>query len=398
MTGRMIRRVWRAGALMALIAVCVVAVAACGGGGDEGEATTARDAPGTPTPIAAVQDDHLPVDPVETVPDRVALIADTGATVTRVDFFWADIAPEKPAKPRDPDDAAYDWTRTDLTMRELHTAGITPIVSVYNSPVWATDAPAPEPGIAVNTNAPDPDDFADFMAAVATRYAGDFTPEGADEPLPSVTRFELWNEPNLSGFLTPQVEDGRRVGLDNYAAMVKAAYPAVKRANPDTIVIAGVAGPRSSSSDTGTGAMEWLRGLQERDIPLDAYSQHIYPAAAPTAETDVVPSWGTIDTMLDALDGFEPGLPMYITEAGYTTATTPYRDSKVTDDEQARYLTEIFELPQLQNERIPAVVWFNLQDNVNWPAGLLREDLSEKPSYARFTEVTASQDGRTLTP
>lgn len=389
-------RAWRVAWAMALVAACLMALAACGGD-DDGDAAT-RATPGSAAPIAAVQDDHLPVDPVETVPERVRLIAETGARVTRVDFFWANIAPERPAAPRDPDDAAYDWARTDLTVRELQKAGITPIVAVYNSPVWATDAPAPEPGIAVNTNAPDPDAFADFMAAVATRYAGDFTPRGADEPLPAVTRFELWNEPNLSGFLTPQVEDGKRVALDNYAAMVKAAYPAVKRSNPDATVIAGVAGPRSSSSDTGTGAMEWLRGLQERDIPLDAYSQHIYPAAAPTAATEVVPSWGTIDTLLDALDGFEPGLPMYITEAGYTTASTPYRDTKVTDDQQAQYLTEIFALPQLQTERIPAVVWFNLQDNVNWPAGLLREDLSQKPSYERFRDVTAAQEGRTLAP
>ena len=49
--------------------------------------------------VAAVQDDHLPVDPIETIPERLNLLGDTGATTTRVDLFWADIAPSEPAGP-----------------------------------------------------------------------------------------------------------------------------------------------------------------------------------------------------------------------------------------------------------------------------------------------------------
>jgi hypothetical protein len=349
-------------------------------------------------PVAAVQDDHLPVDPIEVIPERIAMIRELGVTTTRVDLFWSDIAPERPARPADPADPAYDWTRSDLIMRELADAGITPIISAYNSPAWATGAPPPDPWVAVNTAAPEPEAFAAFMRALVTRYRGDFVPAAGDEPLPAVRRFELWNEPNLAGFLTPQVADGRRVAIDNYAAMVKAAYPLMKRANPDAIVIAGVAGPRSSSSESGTGALAWLRGLQERGIPLDAYSQHIYPASAPNVETDVIPTWNTIDRLLDELDAFTPGLPLYITEAGYTTAATPYRDTRVTEEQQAQYLTDIFTLPQLATPRIPTVVWFNMQDNANWPAGLMREDLSRKPSYDRFVDVVKAQDGARLEP
>jgi hypothetical protein len=377
---------------VAAAAAVLIALGASACGGDDIDDRVADG------PVAAVQDDHLPVDPIETIPDRIALIRELGVTTTRVDLFWSDIAPQRPARAADPADPAYDWTRADLIMRELAEAGITPIISVYNSPVWATDAPAPEPWIAVNTATPNPDDFGSFMQAVVTRYRGDFVPADGGEPLPPVLRFEVWNEPNLAGFLTPQVDDGRRVAIDSYAAMVKAAYPRMKRANPDAIVIAGVAGPRSSSSETGTGALEWLRGLRERDIPLDAYSQHIYPASAPTVETDVIPTWSTIDRLLKELDGFEPGLPLYITEAGYTTAATPYRDTRVTESEQAQYLTEIFALPQLATPRIPTVVWFNMQDNANWPAGLMREDLSRKPSYDRFVDVVEAQDGARLTP
>lgn len=371
--------------LVALAAVIVVVVGAVMlSGGDDATPVGA---------VAAVQDDHLPVDPIDTIPDRLDMIAATGVTTTRVDLFWKDIAPSEPDRPSDPADPAYDFSRADLIMLGLAKHGITPIVSVYNAPRWATGGP-PSPG-AINPNAPDPQDFAAFMGALAARYSGGFTSPGG-EKLPEVRHYEIWNEPNLPLFFAPQYEGDVPVSLDAYAAMAKAAYPEIKKANADAVVIAGVGGPRSSTSPTGIGAMDWLRGLEERDIPLDAYSQHVYPAAAPLADTTVIPSWATIGRVLDALDAWKPGLPLYITEAGYTTATTPYRTEKVTEDQQAEYLSQIYSLPQLRGDRVKAVVWFNLQDNANWPAGLMREDLSKKPSYDAFTQAVEDQKGARL--
>jgi hypothetical protein len=353
------------------------------------------DAVDPPGAIVALQDDRLPVAPIETLPERLNLIEETGVTTTRLDIQWAAIAPSRPADPRDPADPAYDWARADLIMLGLSERGITPIVSQYNTPAWASGGRS-EPGIVENTLAPDPDAYADFMFAVATRYSGAMTSPGGDT-LPEVRRFEIWNEPNLAGFLKPQFEGGEPVSLDNYAAMVRAAHPAIKEANPDAIVIAGVGGPRSSTSETGLSAIDWARGLVDRDIPLDAYSQHIYPARGPLEVTSVVPSWSSIGRFLDELDAFRPGLPLYITEAGYTTAATPFRRSAVSEDQQADYLDQIYDLPQLEAERIKTVVWFNFQDNVNWPAGLLREDGSRKPSYDRFLRAVERQGGAGLT-
>jgi hypothetical protein len=357
--------------------------------------------------VAAVHDDHLPVDPIEKIPERVGLVAETGVTTTRVDVFWAKTARNRPSDPTDPADPAYDFSRYDLIFQSLAKRGITPIVSVYDTPAWAsggvTEPPQPQPDAAFNRLAPDPDDFGAFMTALATRYSGDF-PSPGGEPLPKIDYFEMWNEPNLSGFLLPggwddesatvdQLTDAR---LDTYAAMVEAGFEGVKQADPEATVIAGVGGPRCSTSRTGIGAVEWLRGLVARKIPLDAYSQHVYPAAPPLQETTVVPSWSTIGRFLSELDAFRPGLDLYITEAGYTTAATRFRDTQVSEDDQAEYLQQIYSLPQLRSERIKTVVWFNLQDNADWPAGLLREDGSRKPSYGRFRQVVEEQGGTTL--
>lgn len=331
------------------------------------------------------------------------MVAETGVTTTRVDVFWGDVAPTRPADPTDPADPAYDFSRDDLIFQGLAERGITPIVSVYHTPAWASGGATEPVGGRINTLAPDADDFGAFMTALATRYSGAFASPGG-ETLPKVTHYEMWNEPNLSGFLRPagwdddsltvaQLTDAR---LDAYAAMAQSGFEGVKQADPEATVIIGVGGPRSSTSRTGVGAVEWLRGLVDRDVPLDAYSQHVYPAAPPLEETSVVPSWSTIGRFLTELDAFRPGVDLYITEAGYTTSATRFRETQVTEDEQADYLEQIYSLPQLRSERIKAVVWFNLQDNADWPAGLLREDGSRKPSYGRFLDVVKDQGGTTL--
>lgn len=349
--------------------------------------------------VAAVQDDHLSTEAIETIPARLDLIEATGVTTTRVDLFWNSVAPGPvpPQSPEDPADPAYDFSRADTIMRGLADRGITPILSVYSTPPWSSGGAVDAIGGPINRLAPEPADYGRFMAAVATRYNGSFVSPGGDT-LPEIRHYEIWNEPNLSGFLQP-AEEGAEARLDVYADLVRAAHPAIKGANAQAQVIVGVGGPRSSTTPTGVGAIEWLRGLRERDIPLDAYSQHVYPAAAPTVQTEVVPSWSSIGRVLDELDAWraEPAIPLYITEAGYTTAATRFRDTKVTEAQQAEYLTQIFSLPQLRTDRIRTVVWFNLQDNADWPAGLLRDlTLEPKPSYERFLQVVRDQEGARL--
>ncbi len=349
--------------------------------------------------VAAVQDDHLSTEPIESIPARLDLLDATGVTTTRVDLFWNAIAPgpARPANPADPADPAYDFSRADTIMRGLADRQITPIVSVYSTPPWSSGGAVNAIGGPINRLAPEPADYGQFMTAVATRYSGAFVGPGGDA-LPEVRHYEVWNEPNLSGFLQPR-DPGAEARLDVYADLVRAAHPAIKGANADAQVIVGVGGPRSSTTATGVGAIEWLRGLRARDVPLDAYSQHVYPAAAPTVETEVVPSWSSIGRVIDELDAWraEPAIPLYITEAGYTTAATRFRDTKVTEAQQAEYLTQIFSLPQLRTDRITTVVWFNLQDNADWPAGLLRDvTLEAKPSYERFLQVVRDQKGARL--
>lgn len=382
-------------AMLALVAIAIAAfTVACASGGEGGDDSPPSNGQ---RPAVAVQDDRLPVVELDGIQERLDMVADTGAKVSRADFWWSTTAPEPPTNATDPNDPAYDWTRPDEIVQGLADRGIDPIVSVYNAPAWAAARGGGEEAIpAVNPAIPDADAFGDFMGAVATRYSGSFVPDGASAPLPAVRHFEVWNEPNFGSFLGPQNEGDTMPALEGYVEMARAAYPAIKAANEDTVVIVGVGGPRGTSGPNGTGALDWLGGLRSADIPLDAYSQHIYPAAAPDVPTMAFPSWSSINGFLEELDEWKPGLDLYITEAGYTTAPTEFRKVSVTEEEQAAYLTQIFELPQVNQERVATVVWFNLQDNPGWPAGLLREDGSRKPSYDRYLDITGEGNDRGL--
>jgi hypothetical protein len=336
--------------------------------------------------LAGVQDDRLAVTPLKDVNKRLSMIAKSGAKVTRVDLFWSTVAPTKPRNPGNPKDRAYKWAHSDAIFTGLAKRKIIPIVTVFNTPAWAAGGKTGPVG-GYNPHMPNAVQFGQFMGAVAKRYSGKF--KVGRKTLPQVRFFEVWNEPNLQLYLQPQWKGKKAASITNYAKLVRAAYPRIKKANPDAVVIAGVAGPKGKSNETGVGSIPWLDGFLRQGAPFDAYSQHIYPAAAPRSRTKAKPSWNTIPIILRKLDKKykKKQIPLYITEAGYTTAATPYRNVKVTVKQQSTFLGHIFGLPQVKQARVPVVVWFNLQDNPNWPAGLINLAGRPKPALASFRKI-----------
>ena len=90
------------------------------------------------------------------------------------------------------------------------------------------------------------------------------------------------------------------------------------------------------------------------------------------------------------MDKIKRGLPLYVTETGYTVLSTPVRRTRVSEGQQAQNLTALF--ARLRNPRIPVAIWFNYQDNRDWPAGLLRANGSRRTAYGRFV-VEARKGG-----
>ena len=302
-------------ALAVVIAVVVGAVVLSGG--DDAAPVGA---------VAAVQDDHLPVDPIDTIPDRLDLIAATGVTTTRVNLFWSDIAPSEPAAPADPADPAYDFSpRRPDHARAWPSARSRPSSRCTTHRRLGHGA-ARAPRGRGQPQRPRPEDFARLHGGAGARYSGGFTAPGG-EKLPEVRHFEIWNEPNLAALLRPAVR-GHRPGVARHLrghgqGRLPGDQEGQRRRGGDR----RRRRPPQQHEPHRHRRHRLAQGLQQRDIPLDAYSQHVYPARGAARRHHGHPSWATIGRLLDELDAWKPGLPLYITEAGYTTAATPYRDT-----------------------------------------------------------------------
>src|SRR5215207_5001500 len=137
-------------------------------------------------------------------------ISDIGAGWVRIEFRWNEAEPSSKG--------SYDANiiaRYDRAIDTARAAGAKVLVFVNGSPRWAS-------GARVSMTKPqDPADYADFMHYVATRYAG------------KVSAWEIWNEQNTTRFWATGPNPSE------YASLLKAAYPAVKSADPNALVVFG---------------------------------------------------------------------------------------------------------------------------------------------------------------
>jgi hypothetical protein len=66
---------------------------------------------------------------------------------------------------------------------------------------------------AQRTYKPNPKQFRKFVRAAGRRYSGSYRDENTGQVLPRVSWWAIWNEPNQPGWLTPQSEKKRGVGM-----------------------------------------------------------------------------------------------------------------------------------------------------------------------------------------
>ena len=158
-------------------------------------------------------------------------IRDAGFTWCKVNFGWRDI--EGAGK------GVFDWSRTDRIVQQAEEVGIDLVVRVDHQPAWA--------GGGFPTNGPpdNPQDLADFMAALASRYRG------------RIRAYEVWNEPNLA-----REWGGKLPDPVAYVDLLRRAYRAIKGADPSAMVIS------AGLSPTGT----W----NEVSRPDDWYLESMY--------------------------------------------------------------------------------------------------------------------------
>lgn len=179
-------------------------------------------------------------------PIAIARSHEVGVRYARVNINWARVAPRGETMPtgfdpRNPADPRYDWRGVDASVKSLTAAGFTVYFCLLSAPSWAEGGTAPDDaGATPGSWRPSAAAFGDFAHAAAVRYGGTFAAPLTGTPLPRVSIWQAWNEPNLPMFFAP-------TSADHYRSLLNSMYDEVKAVQPDAkVVTAGLAPVKSS--------------------------------------------------------------------------------------------------------------------------------------------------------
>ena len=282
------------------------------------------------------------------------LVAQSGAGWAREDIHWFRIQPR-------PD--VWDWTFTDRAIALLHQRGIAIVAVIGHPPGWATPWPR-DAAAGVSFHAPDPRRFAQFTAAVVTRYRS------------VVTHWEIWNEPDNVHFWKP-APDARA-----YATLLKWAAAAVRRADPSARIILGGINPFDTSFLTTVAA--------EGAWPsFDILAIHPYVNPRSPEQGQLERAGDAVRTVMDRYGA----RPLWVTEIGWSSGMGDRQpDGSIDERAQADYLVRALLL--LWQGGVERIFWYTLKDDPGNPYGLIAEsdgyhDYSRpKPAWHAFRHLS----------
>ena len=196
----------------------------------------------------------------------------SGAGLVRIGVSWAGVAPGKPAQPTDPADPGYRWGTVDAAVSAATARGLQVLLSIDGAPAWAEGRHRPK-RFRQGTYKPSPTAIGAFATALGRRYAS------------SVDYVQLFNEPNLNTYLSPQwvTRHGRQrpFAATRYRAMLNAAYPGVHAAGMK-LVTAGTAPYGDSGRDGNrTHPVVFWRTVLAKPVRFDVLAHHPYSVGGP---------------------------------------------------------------------------------------------------------------------
>jgi hypothetical protein len=273
----------------------------------------------------------------------------SGGSIVRIGLSWPGIAPRRPAHPTDPSDPAYAWAGTDAAVADARARGLTVLLSLDGAPRWAEGPRRPKTAD-IGSWKPNAKAVGAFMAATARRYQG------------QVSAFQIWNEPNLDKYLSPQwvKKRGRFVAFapTHYRKMLNAAYAAIKRVSRRNLVVTAGTGPYGDPQPGGRRIMPvrfWRNVLKAR-TRFDALSHHPYAVAGPFRRA-LNPDDAALPDLVK-LRRLIRGKRLWVTEVSWDSSPPdPYG---VPAAKHARWLAE--GLYVLWRQRVDTVLWYQVRD------------------------------------
>jgi hypothetical protein len=339
--------------------------------------TPAPTATSTPTPIPTISIPMLTTTPTITnhiedshgyLPDRIVpdafgveihfrrttkreldYLAAGGFKWVRMDFFWHLVETEK---------GRYNFSDYDALVQSMRDRDINIIFILdYGNSLYDHGYPP--------TSREGKAAFARFAATAAYRYR--------DEPITII--WDLWNEPNLDHFWTPEAN-----AID-YGRLAMQTSAAIRHADPDAVIAA-----------PALAGFEWdyWRTLGEMGIfqRIDAITLHAYGVSSPEELTP------PFLILRDLIDSYSPQwrIPILSGEWGFPSTERGYSEGQ-----QAQYLVRQW-LVNLYHD-MNVNIWYDWHDDGTDPHnpehnfGTVRHDFTAKPAYRAVQTLTGVLNG-----
>ena len=295
----------------------------------------------------------------------------------RMTINWSDYV--------EPSDGTYNSSELsgfDRGIDLARGAGYKIILTVQGSPSWAHDG--------TNGNSPPRDnaELAEFMAFLASRYAG------------RVQAYQVWNEPNLA-WAWPSGPDA-----GGYARMLRAVAPSIRAADPAAKVV--FAGLFMNDYEYLEGAYAAVPNLGDY---FDVMATHpvVYFGRAPEAmwfEDDGRISKGAFSAYREVRASMEAQgdtKPIWLTGFTWSTTTQGYSIYLgVSPEVQADYLVRAYNCLE-QDSYVQVATWNALRNEAwrhdanTWASqlGLMTTTFAPKPAYNALKDYAPGAGGCT---
>jgi polysaccharide biosynthesis protein PslG len=286
-----------------------------------------------------------------------------GITSVRVDASWYWGQPTE--------GGPFDWTPLDQVVASLRKVGLSVDLDINQTPAWAGISSAGGSSWAQPASAAA---FAAWAGAVAARYG----PEG-------VQLFEIWNEPNLVGSWEPTPDPAA------YTADLKAAYAAIKAADPSAIVISGGLAPAANTS-TSYDPRTFLEDMYADGAggSFDGVGDHPYSYPATPDEFESWSGWSLMDQTSPSLRSImaangDSGKKIWITEFGAPTVG----GSSVGDAGESTDLVEAIDQARSTSwiGSLYIYTWEDVTTDASNGFGVLNSDATQKPAYSAVADA-----------
>jgi hypothetical protein len=283
-----------------------------------------------------------------------------GVDWVRIDFNWNVLEPAPGVR-----DGAY-VSLADRVVDAARARGMSVMFTLGSTPAWAGSRPTDPPA--------DPTTYAAVARWAAAHFAG------------RVAAWGVYNSVNLHGW-----------DPVTYANLLRAAYGAIKDADPTTLVVAG---------DLATNDAEWVAGLYAAGArgSFDVLATHPYqgPRDLPPDAPDIGVRWrlshvtAVRGVMLESDDA---STPIWFTEFGWSSHPNDPGEAPtergVTLAQQAEYAVRAYRYVGARFPYVTNMFWYNERDKAVGDVqednyGLLNRDLSPKPVYDALKGMFAS--------